>query len=87
MSNKGNSVIYTGVTGDLFNRVLEHKNGKSGSFTSKYKCAKLVYFEEFQYINEAIDREKEIKGWSRKKKEDLIHSINPLWEDLSVDWL
>jgi putative endonuclease len=83
MTNFSNTVLYTGVTNDLTRRVFEHKSGLDPkSFTSKYKITKLVYFESFHSIEEAIAREKQIKGGSRKKKENLINSINPEWKDL-----
>ncbi len=83
MTNKNNTVIYTGVTSNLRNRVYEHKTGQyPNSFTSRYKCYKLVYYESFPYIEEAIVREKQIKAGSRKKKEELIRKINPEWRDL-----
>ncbi len=82
MTNKNNTVLYTGVTNDLI-RVIEHKSGLDpNSFTSKYKIQKLVYYESFHSIQEAIDREKQIKGGSRAKKEKLINSSNPDWKDL-----
>ncbi len=86
MTNKGNTTLYTGVTNDIGRRTYEHKTGKGGVFSSKYKTTKLVYYEENKYILNAIDREKEIKGWTRKKKEKLINENNPLWEDLAKDW-
>ena len=83
MTNFKNTVLYTGVTNDLIRRVFEHKSGiDPKSFTSKYNITKLVYFESFHTIQEAITREKQIKGGSRKKKEDLIKSLNPEWKDL-----
>ena len=83
MTNKNNTVIYTGVTSNLRNRIYEHKTGRyPNSFTSRYKCYKLVYYESFPYIEEAIVREKQIKSGSRKKKEELIRKINPEWRDL-----
>ena len=83
MTNKNNTVIYTGVTSNLRNRVYEHKTGKySNSFTNRYNCYKLVYYESFLFIEEAIAREKQIKAGSRKKKEDLIRKMNPTWQDL-----
>lgn len=86
MANKGNKVLYTGVTSDLVSRVLEHKQGKyPNSFTSRYNVKKLVYYEIFPSIEEAIDREKQIKGGSRKKKEELINALNPEWRDLFED--
>lgn len=83
MSNKTNTTIYTGVTSNLLGRVFEHKIKKyPQSFTAKYNCIKLVYFEGFNSIEEAIAREKQIKAGSRKKKNQLVESINPKWEDL-----
>jgi len=79
--------LYTGVTNGLMSRISQHKTGKnSGSFTAKYRIHKLVYFERFQYINDAIRREKEIKGWIRERKIALIVKQNPTWRDLSEDW-
>ena len=85
MTNKNNTVVYTGVTNDLRRRVLEHKNGKGGKFTSRYRITKLVYYECGDDINAAIDREKQIKGGSRQKKNDLINGMNPGWRDLFDD--
>ena len=83
MSNARNTVLYTGVTNDLIRRVQEHKNRLNpNSFTFQYNLNKLVYYESFNSIEEAINREKQIKGRSRKKKEELINSINPEWKDL-----
>ena len=82
MSNTSNSTIYVGVTDDLERRVSEHRTADPKSFTSRYNCHKLVYFEEFSSIMEAIAREKQIKSWSRKKKDALIDSINPRRLDL-----
>ncbi len=82
LANKYNNVLYTGVTNDLQRRVMEHRIGKTRSITIKYKVYKLVYFEESNDINLAIAREKEIKGGSRKKKKELVNTINPQWEDL-----
>ncbi len=86
MSNKANTVIYIGVTSILEKRVYEHKEGSTGGFTKKYNIKKLVYYEEFQDILDAIEREKQIKGGSRKKKIELIESVNPGWKDLSYDF-
>lgn len=84
MTNAGNSVIYTGVTSDLKDRVRKHKTKKHpGSFTAKYNLCKLVYYEQLETIGEAIKREKQIKGGNRKKKVELINSMNPEWNDLS----
>ncbi len=86
MTNIGNTVLYTGVTSDLLSRVMEHKSGKYlSSFTARYNVKKLVYFEVFSSIQEAIDREKQIKGGSRKAKEKLINTMNPDWRDLFDD--
>lgn len=87
LTNKNKTVLYTGVTNDLKVRVHQHKNPKphSKSFTARYNCYYLVYYEWFQYINKAIAREKQIKGWSRKKKEELITAFNPQWRFLNDD--
>lgn len=82
MTNKNNGVLYTGVTSNIFKRVAEHKNKAVDGFTSKYNITKLVYYEEYETIPEAIAREKQIKGGSRKKKLDLINGKNPEWKDL-----
>jgi len=78
--------LYTGVTSDLAGRVYQHKEGTGSVFTSKYKINRLVYYEELSNIEEAITREKQLKGWVRKKKIDLIESTNPTWGDLSSEW-
>jgi len=84
MTNKNNTVLYTGVTSDLKERVTQHKlKLHPQSFTAKYNICKLVYFEVFESIIEAIDREKQIKGGSRKKKIEMINKLNPEWKDLS----
>jgi len=85
MSN-ASKTLYTGVTDDLVRRVTEHKEGNIKGFTSKYHIKKLVYFEEGNSINEALYREKQIKGWLRKKKVALIEQENPEWKDLSEGW-
>ena len=83
LSNNINTVIYTGVTNDLIRRVYEHRNNiLPSSFTAKYNVHKLVYYEETKDINSAIEREKQIKSWNRKRKNQLINSINPSWQDL-----
>lgn len=82
MTNKNNKVIYTGVTNDLKRRVYEHREKLIDGFTKKYNVNKLVYFEFTSDINSAIQREKQIKAGSRKKKIDLINSINMDWKDL-----
>ena len=86
ITNQYNKVLYTGVTAALRGRVWEHKTKfYPKSFTSKYNCNKIVWYETFPTIEEAIDREKQIKGGSRNDKEDLIKSINPSWKDLWED--
>ncbi len=85
MTNKNNSVLYTGMTNDLARRVLEHKEKKKKGFTSRYNAIKLVYYEIFATAYDAIAREKQIKAGSRKKKLDLINSVNPEWKDLYYD--
>lgn len=75
--------IYIGVTNNLIRRITEHKNCiNKESFTKKYNCNKLVYFEEYDYISSAVKREKQLKKWSREKKEKLVKMQNPYWEDL-----
>ena len=82
MTNKHNTVLYTGVTNDLWRRVSEHKMKLHPGFTSKYNIDKLVYFEPFADINEAIAREKQIKAGSRQKKIDIVQEMNPEWKEL-----
>ena len=83
MTNKNHSTLYTGVTSDLKKRAYEHKNKiHPDSFTAKYQLNKLIYYEGFHWIEEAIGREKQIKGGSRKKKMEIINILNPEWKDL-----
>lgn len=83
MTNKNNTTLYTGVTSQLQIRTIKHKNNYyPDSFSARYNLHKLVYYEGFHLIGEAIAREKQIKAGSRKKKEALISSINPEWKDL-----
>ncbi|MBO1223687.1 MAG: GIY-YIG nuclease family protein [Candidatus Scalindua sediminis] len=82
MTNKKNTVLYTGVTNNLRRRVYEHKEKLIKGFTKKYNITKLVYCEVFDRIGDAITREKQIKGGSRQKKIDLINSINKDWQNL-----
>lgn len=82
ITNFANTVLYTGVTGNLLGRIYHHKNKTVSSFSSKYNLNKLVYYEVYEYVNEAIKREKQIKAGSRKKKLDLINNFNPEWKDL-----
>jgi putative endonuclease len=85
MTNKNNTVLYTGVTNNLQRRVYEHKHKLIDGFTKKYNVVKLVYFEIFEDAYNAIAREKQIKAGSRQKKIDLINSINKAWRDLYDD--
>ncbi len=82
MTNQGNAVLYTGVTNNLVRRVFEHKESLIDGFTKKYRIKKLVYFENCSDVEQAILREKQIKGGSRQKKESLINQFNPDWNDL-----
>ena len=82
ITNTNNSVLYTGVTGELIGRIWYHKNKSVSSFSSKYNLNKLVYFEVYEDVNLAITREKQIKAGSRKKKMDLVNKKNPEWKDL-----
>jgi putative endonuclease len=82
MFNRRNGTLYVGVTSDLVRRVYEHKNRLVDGFTKKYSVDKLGYYEFFPLITDAIAREKQIKGGSRKKKIDLIEGVNPEWKDL-----
>jgi putative endonuclease len=85
MTNNNKSVLYTGMTNNLIRRVYEHKEKIIDGFTKKYNCTKLVYYEIFNDPYNAIAREKQIKAGSRKKKIDLINSMNPNWKDLYDD--
>ena len=82
LTNRNNTTLYTGVTNNLYLRVKQHKSGKGSKFTSKYHTTKLVYYEVFDDVYAALNREKQIKGGSRKKKIDLINEDNPAWIDL-----
>jgi putative endonuclease len=82
MTNKPNGTLYIGVTNDLVRRVYEHKNSLVDGFTKRYKLKSLVYYEVFDFIENAIEREKQLKAGSRTKKIFLIESINPVWKDL-----
>jgi putative endonuclease len=85
LANEG-KMLYTGVTNDLMRRIFEHKNHLIEGYTKKYKITRLVYYDQTNDIYAAITREKQIKGWLRKKKINLIESINPEWDDLSKEW-
>jgi putative endonuclease len=82
MTNAHHTVLYTGVTNDLARRVYEHKNGLGSGFVKKYNVHKLVYYQIGEDVHSTIAREKQIKAGSRKKKIDLINSLNPEWKDL-----
>jgi putative endonuclease len=82
MTNKYHGTIYTGVTGDLIKRIYQHKHGETSGFTKKYACHFLVYYELYDEMIGAIEREKQIKAGSRKKKIALIEKNNPKWHDL-----
>ena len=85
LASKRNGTLYTGVTSNLIQRIYQHKNEMADSFTAQYNCKTLVYYESYETMEQAILREKQIKGGSRKKKLDLIESINPEWKDLYED--
>ena len=86
MTNAHHKVLYTGVTNDLQRRVIQHRAGEGGAFTKKYNVLKLVYFEYGNDVSAAILREKQIKAGSRKKKLELINSVNPEWKDLYEEY-
>ena len=87
LTNKSNKVLYTGITNDLRRRIFEHRNKLIEGFSKKYNLVKLVYFEEFSNINDAIYAEKKIKGWLRVKKLALINPLNLKWKDLGEEIL
>ncbi len=82
LTNRRNSVLYIGITNDVVRRIFEHKQKLVRGFTQKYALEKLVYYEVFTCPDEAIAREKQLKGWRREKKEFLISRLNPDWDDL-----
>jgi putative endonuclease len=86
LTNKPHGTLYIGVTNSLQRRVWQHKTKAEESFTKRYGLNRLVYLEEFRDVTNAISREKELKGWLRRKKTDLIQKDNPLWLDLSEGW-
>ena len=83
ITNRIKTVLYTGVTNNLARRLTEHKLATDASFTGRYRCHYLLYYQRFQFIDDAITREKEIKGWNRKKKMELIDDFNPNWRFLN----
>lgn len=86
LSNKKNGTLYIGMTNNLERRVFEHKNKLVEGFTKKYDLTKLMYYEIFQHVDEAIKREKRLKKWKRQWKINLIEEKNPNWIDLASDW-
>lgn len=84
MASSNNNALYVGMTNDIKRRYVEHASGLIPGFTRKYKIHKLVYLECFAEVNDAIAREKQIKGWSRVKKNVLVNDQNPLWNDLML---
>ncbi|MBI5414789.1 GIY-YIG nuclease family protein [Candidatus Peregrinibacteria bacterium] len=85
-TNAARTVLYIGVTSNIEYRMYEHKKKVNKGFTEKYNVSKLVYYEEFEYVDDAIFREKQLKRWHREWKENLIRTQNPHWRDLSADW-
>ncbi len=83
---KHSGTLYTGVTNDLQRRVAEHKSGRGAGFTRRYRITRLVHFEETNDVQTAIERERQIKGWRRSKKIELVERSNPRWRDLSEGW-
>ena len=86
MTNRWKNVLYTGMTNSLERRVWEHKNKAVPGFTKQYNCDRLIYFEEYTEVDQAIARETQLKAWSRKKKDALIARMNPEWHDLAAGW-
>ena len=86
LATKYNKMLYIGVTGNLEGRVCQHKEKIIDGYTKRYNVNRLVYYEEYQYIYDAIAREKQLKGWLRGKKDALVTSMNPGWKDLSAGW-
>ena len=86
LMNANGSVLYTGVTSDLSRRVAQHRFQKPGTFSARYKTERLVYVEHYGEVKSAIRREKQIKGWRRTKKEELIRRQNPQLRDLAPEW-
>ena len=78
--------LYVGMTNDLERRVIEHKKKLIEGFTSKYSISQLVWYEEFNDVNQAIEAEKKLKGWRRSRKIALLESVNPAWQDLAAEW-
>jgi putative endonuclease len=86
LTNEWRNVLYTGVTNSLETRIWQHKMRAVEGFTKKYNCTVLVYYEIYEDVNQTIAREKQIKSWSRAKKNSLVETMNPKWNDLASDW-
>jgi putative endonuclease len=84
VTNKGRTTLYIGVTNSLMRRVFQHRQGEIAGFSARYNTNRLVYYEQFNDVRDAIAREKQLKGWSRRKKEALIDGLNPKWTDLGA---
>ena len=87
LTNKGRSTLYIGITNDLATRLWQHRNPEQATFSQRYHCILLVHVECFNDVNAAIAREKQLKGWTRAKKDALIEEENPKWEGLATDWI
>jgi putative endonuclease len=87
MTNQHDSVLYIGMTNGLARRISEHRSGEHKGFTADYRCRKLIYYEHYTQVHDAIDRETQLKKWSRAKKIKLINRMNPRWVDLADDIL
>ncbi len=87
ITNRNDSVLYIGMTNDLARRMSEHRSGEFQGFAAQYRCHKLLYYEQYRDVRDAIDREKQLKKWSRAKKRSLIAKMNPRWWDLATEIL
>ena len=86
LTNWNNRVMYIGITNNLERRLYEHKHKLADGFTKKYNVHKLVYFECTSDVRSALEREKQLKGWTRDRKNELVAHANPQWQDLSAEW-
>jgi putative endonuclease len=86
LASQRNGTLYVGVTNSLERRVWQHKSGTIEGFTKQYGLNRLIYFEDFRDVTNAIAREKQSKGWLRRRKLALIEEMNPAWNDLAADW-
>ena len=87
ITNRTHTVLYIGMTNDLARRIGEHREGIGAGFPTAFRCKKLIYYEHYRYVQDAIAREKQLKNWSRVKKVALIQTLNPNWNDLDPDVL